>query len=46
MTEKELMLSQQLYIANDPKLAADNKKATWLKTVCGTKLLSPLPKKL
>ena len=27
MTEKELMLSQQLYIANDPKLAADNKKA-------------------
>lgn len=27
MTEKELMLSQQLYIANDPELAVDNKKA-------------------
>ena len=27
MTEKELMLSEQLYIANDPELGADNQKA-------------------
>ena len=27
MTEKELMLSEQLYIANDAELAKDNAKA-------------------
>lgn len=27
MTEKELMLSEQLYIANDPELGTDNQKA-------------------
>ena len=39
MTEKELMLSEQLYIANDPELGADNQKArrlTWLINTAST----------
>ena len=36
MTEKELMLSEQLYIANDAELAKDNAKARKLTRLINT----------
>ena len=36
MTEKELMLSEQLYIANDPELGEDNRKAKRLTHLINT----------
>ena len=36
MTEKELMLSEQLYIANDPELGEDNRKAMRLTHLINT----------
>ena len=36
MTEKELMLSEQLYIANDPELGVDNNKAKRLTHLINT----------
>ena len=36
MTEKELMLSEQLYIANDPELGVDNSKAKRLTHLINT----------
>ena len=36
MTEKELMLSEQLYIANDRELAKDNAKARKLTRLINT----------